>query len=164
MPKTYTLAQSNSAEVREAREATRDKQADKRLRAVQLRMEGKKNKEIAQMLETTTDMVSRWVCSYVKDGIESLLPKKRTGHHRNMSFEEEAEFLSVFKEQASRGEMIEVNAIKAAYEARVGHTIGGSQIYYVLRRHGWRKLMPRTKHPKKASEAEIASTKKLRER
>ncbi|MCI8758540.1 MAG: winged helix-turn-helix domain-containing protein [Oscillospiraceae bacterium] len=35
------------------------------------------------------------------------------------------------------------------------------QIYCVLHRHGWRKVMPRSKHPKKASEDEIAASKKL---
>jgi len=31
----------------------------------------------------------------------------------------------------------------------------------VLKRHGWRKIMTRSKHPQKASNAEIKSSKKL---
>lgn len=51
-----------------------------------------------------------------------------------------------------------------AYEERVGHSIGSSQIYRVLERHGWRKVMPRSKHPKKASEEVIAISKKLKKK
>ena len=42
----------------------------------------------------------------------------------------------------------------------IGHSIGTSQIYYVLHRHGWRKVMPRSRHPKKASEEVIETSKK----
>ena len=51
--------------------------------------------------------------------------------------------------------------IKAAYQEAVGHSVGASQIYYVLHRHKWRKVMPRSRHPKKASEEVIATSKKL---
>ena len=57
--------------------------------------------------------------------------------------------------------MVEVSEIKASYERAVGHTIGGSQIYYVLHRNGWRKVMPRSQHPKKADEEVIETSKKL---
>ncbi|MDE7249890.1 MAG: winged helix-turn-helix domain-containing protein, partial [Lachnospiraceae bacterium] len=33
-------------------------------------------------------------------------------------------------------------------------------IYCVLKRHGWRKVMPRSRHPKKASEEVIETSKK----
>ena len=79
-----------------------------------------------------------------------------------MSIAEEEEFLAEFRQHAEKGQIIEVTSIKSAYEARVGHSIGGSQIYYLLRRHGWRKVVPRSKHPNKASDEEIASSKKLK--
>ena len=47
------------------------------------------------------------------------------------------------------------------YEEKVGHPIGNSQIYRVLHRHNWRKVMPRSKHPNKASEEVIEASKKL---
>ena len=80
-----------------------------------------------------------------------------------MSFAEEEELLAPFKEQAERGELVEVAAIEAAYREAVGHSIGSGQIYYVLHRHGWRKVMPRSKHPKKATEEVIETSKKLRQ-
>jgi transposase len=161
MPKTYKISEEQTEEIKNARAATKDKQTDKRLRAVQLRGEGKSNKEIATQLETSSDMVSRWVSGYAKHGLRVLMPQKRTGRPLAVSYAEEEELLKTFKGQAEAGQMIEVSAIKAAYELKIGHSIGGSQIYYVLKRHGWRKLMPRSKHPKRASDEEITASKKL---
>jgi transposase len=161
MPKTFTISKEEASEIKAARKAVKDKKADKRLHAVQLRGEGYKNPAIALKLDTSTRVVSHWVSAYCKDGIQSLLGGKYGGNRRNMSIAEEAAFLEEFKKQAEEGQLIEVGAIKAAYERRVGHSIGGSQIYYVLRRHGWRKIMPRSKHPKKASEEAIEASKKL---
>lgn len=50
--------------------------------------------------------------------------------------------------------------IEIAYEKAVGHHISSGQIYRVLWRHGWRKVMLRSKHPKKASEEVIEASKK----
>ena len=80
-----------------------------------------------------------------------------------MSYEEEAALLRPFQEKAEKGQIIEISEIKARYEQAVGHSIGGSQIYYVLKRHGWRKVMPRSRHPKKASDEVIETSKKLKQ-
>ena len=161
MPKTYNISAEQGKEAQKARKTVKDKQADKRLWAVQLRGEGKKNEEIARQLETSADMVSRWVCEFVKDGTQALMPKQRNGRPRNISHEEEAALLANFAKLAESGQIIEVSDIKAAYQEKVGHRIGTGQIYYVLRRHGWRKVMPRSKHPNKASDEAIEASKKL---
>ena len=161
MPKTYTISEENVAEIKEKRKTIKDKKVDKRLYAVQLRGEGKRNHEIAEKLDTSAKMVSQWVSAYINNGIEALLPKKRIGNHRNLSIEEETDLLSTFSEQAKSGQMVDVNDLKAAYIEKVGHSIGGSQIYRVLHRHNWRKIMPRSKHPKKADEEAIEASKKL---
>ena len=161
MPKTYTINEDAVKEIEEMRKKNRDKQVDKRLHAVQLRGEGKENKEIAQVLETSTDMVSRWISTYVKGGAEDLLPKPHPGRPTNVSFDEEAKLLAEFEAKAEVGQIVEVSDIKAAYEGKVGHAISSGQIYYVLKRHGWRKIKPRSRHPKKASPEVIEASKKL---
>ena len=164
MPKTYRINEAQVLELETARKSITDKRIDKRLYAVQLRGEGMKNPEIAEKLDTAAKVVSRWVCAYQKDGIEALLGKKRGGNRRNMSFAEEEALLEPFKKQAEAGQIIEVGALKAAYVEKVGHEIGGGQIYRVLARHKWRMVMPRSKHPKAASEEEqnLAKNKILR--
>ena len=46
--------------------------------------------------------------------------------------------------------MVEISEIAKAYQSTVDHPVSNGQIYFVLHRHGWRKVMPRSKHPKKA--------------
>ena len=75
--------------------------------------------------------------------------------------DEEKAFLEPYRERAEQGQMLDVREIAAAYEKKVGHRIGKGQIYRVLQRHGWRKVMPRSRHPKKATEEVIEATKKL---
>lgn len=163
MGKAYTISMEQAEEIKEKRKNVKNKQVDKRLHAVQLRGEGLKNDEIAEKLDTSSKVVSRWICSYVKFGIESLLEKERIGMHRNMSYDEEEEFLSQFADKAEKGQIVEISEIKKAYEEKIGHKTGHGQIYFVLHRHGWRKLMPRSKHPKKASSEAIEASKKLKQ-
>ena len=162
MPKTYTISKEQTSEIEALRKTKTDKRVDKRLRAIQLRGEGFKNPEIANKLDTSPKVVSRWISAYLNEGIEALTESKYCGNHRNISLTEETEFLAEFKMLAEKGQIVEVGAIKAAYEAKVGHTIGGSQVHYLLSRHGWRKVVPRSKHPNRAGDEEIASSKKLK--
>ena len=165
MPKTYKISAENAAEIKEVRKTITDKKVDIRLHAVQLRGEGLTNDEIAQKLDTSNKMVSQWVSAYINNGgIAALLPKERIGMHRNLSIEEEKEFLSAYTKQAEAGQIIDLNELKAAYIEKVGHSIGGSQIYRMLERHGWRKVMPRSKHPQKASNEAIEASKKLNQK
>lgn len=162
MPKIIEINEDQTQEIIRARKATSDKRVDKRLWAVQLRGEGMKNPKIAEKLDTSEKVVSHWVAAYNKGGIEALLGGKFGGNRRNISYEEEAEFLAEFKEKANKGQLVETSEIAQAYEKRVGHSIGSGQIYRVLHRHGWRKVMPRSKHPKKASDEAIEASKKLK--
>ena len=165
MPKTYKISAENAAEIKEVRKTITNKKVDRRLYAVQFRGEGLTNDEIAQKLDTSDKMVSQWMSAYINNGgIAALLPKERIGMHRNLSIEEEKEFLSAYTKQAEAGQIIDLNELKAAYIEKVGHSIGGSQIYRMLERHGWRKVMPRSKHPQKASDEAIEASKKLKQR
>lgn len=80
-----------------------------------------------------------------------------------MRVAEEAAFLKGYMQQAEQGHMLDVRELAAAYEEKVGHSIGNSQIYRVLRRHNGRKVMPRSKHPTKASKEVIETSKKLKD-
>ena len=138
MTKAYKISAETAADIKEVRKTITDKKVDRRLYAVQLRGEGLTNDEIAQKLDTSDKMVSQWVSAYIKNGgITALLPKERIGMHRNLSIEEEKEFLSAYTKQAEAGQIIDLNELKAAYIEKVGHSIGGSQIYRMLERHGW---------------------------
>ena len=55
---------------------------------------------------------------------------------------------------------IEVKEIHLAFQEAVGHPVTLSAIYYLLKKHEWRKIMPRSRHPKKASPEAIEAYKK----
>ncbi len=56
--------------------------------------------------------------------------------------------------RAEQGELATTEEIWRAFEARVGHQVDNSTIYRLLSRHGWRKLMPRPRHPKADPQAQ----------
>jgi hypothetical protein len=64
---------------------------------------------------------------------------------------------------AGAGELLNIRALKAAYEEEIGHPTSDSTIYNVLARHQWRKLMPRPFHPERDEEAQEAYKKGLRQ-
>ena len=133
--------------------------ADARLKALELRAEGMELSEVSQATGFHAAYVSQLVAKYRDHGLEAISGNHYGGNHRNMSFEEEAAILAPFKAKAEKGELVEISEIETAYQQAVGHSIGTSQIYYVLHRHGWRKVMPRSRHPKKASEEVIETSK-----
>lgn len=161
MPKAHTINRADIQEIEKHRKLNQDKKAEKRLYAVKMRGQGKNNHDIAKILETSTDVISYWVSLYAKGGVEALLPKVRPGRPTQLSREEEAKMLADFKEKAAAGQVVEVSDIKASYQEKVGHSIGNGQIYLVLKRHKWRKVKPRSRHPKKASPEVIDASKKL---
>ena len=138
MPKTYTISIEETELIKKARENVTNKTEDKRLYAVQLRGEGLTNGEIAARLNTSSKVISRWVCSYKRDGINSLYQKRGIVRHCNMTFEEEEEFLQGFAQKIENGQKVDIGEIKRAYVEKVGHNIGKGQIYEVLKRHNWR--------------------------
>lgn len=162
MKRKYEFSNDDYAEIKAARKKNRDKQLDKRLFVLELRCEGKGLVEIAAITGFHRSHVSSLIKKYFEEGLQAVAEKHYAGNRRNMSVEEEAELLAQFSEKAEKGEMLDVHEIRAAYEKKVGHVTGHSQIYRVLYRHGWRKLMPRSRHPKKADEEVIETSKKLK--
>ena len=157
----YRYTEEDKAIITAARKANKDKRAEKRLHALELRASGKSAEEVASATGFHPAYISQLTAKYLAGGIEAISGNHYGGNRRNMTREEEVGLLKPYREKAEKGQIVEVSEIKASYEQAVGHTIGGSQIYYVLRRNGWRKVMPRSKHPKKASDEVIATSKKL---
>ncbi len=160
MPKTYTISKEQAEEIKEYRKQIKNKFTDRRMYAVQLRGEGMKNKDVAEKLDVDPRMVSKWVRQYHEGGISYLNKPVGGRHNENMTLEEESKFLEEWKEKAEKGQIIEVKEIKKEYEKRTKASKSKGQIYTVLHRHGWRKVKPRSRHPKKASNEKIEESKK----
>ena len=156
-----TFTPEQEAEIKEERVKNKNKNAERRLCVIAMKMQGKTNEDIVARTGYEASYARSLVSKYFSQGIESIIGKKRPGNNRNISFEAEATFVNGFIEKAKEGHLTTVKEIKAAYESMVGHKIGNGHIYVILERHGWRKIKPRPVHPKKASEAEIEASKKL---
>jgi len=158
------ISQEQMEEIRRARKANRNKRVEKWLQVLEMRGEGKTRQEIQAATGFSGVHISSIVKKYSDEGISVITGSHYKGNHRNLSFEEERQLLEPFRVKAEVGQIIEVSEIREAYIRKVGHDIGGSQIYYVLKRHGWRKVMPRSQHPNKATEEAIEASKKLNPR
>jgi transposase len=63
-----------------------------------------------------------------------------------LSWDEEAAFLESFKQAALTGQIATTAEIKGALERRLGHKVHKTMVYKLLKRHGWRKVVPRPFH------------------
>ena len=161
MASRYKFSEEEIKKIEQARRDNKDKRAEARLKALELRAKGADAKEVSRATGFHASSVTRLVAKYRDHGLEAISGNHYGGNHRNMSIAEEAAILAPFQERAEKGELVEVSEIAKAYQAAVDHPVSKGQIYFVLHRHGWRKIMPRSRHPKKASEEEIAASKKL---
>lgn len=132
-----------------------------RVQAVFLRSQKKTLKEIAEITGYSSNYISLLSKKYQEKGLESLITDQRTSNNRLMTEEEETVFLSQFIKQAEQGEIITVKEMHVKYQEVVGKETSSWGFYRLLKRHNWRKLMPRPRHPKKASAQEIEARKKL---
>jgi transposase len=163
--KRYQINSEQIAELEKSRKKNKNKNVEKRIVALLMHAEGKTRAEIAKRTEYAETYISQLVSNYCNNGISAITDNHYPGNRRNLSFEEEEALLEPFRKKAEAGEIVEVSEIKQAYEEATGKTLGDNnkgQIYRVLQRHGWRKIMPRSKHPDKASDEEIESSKKLK--
>ena len=114
-----------------------------------------KAEEIALHTGVSATTVHRVISTYNRQGPAALdTPGKGGRRHQYLTLTQEREFLAPFFEQAERGEIATVAHIKSAYETTVGHEVEESTIYRLLKRHGWRKLAPRPRHPQASVEVQ----------
>jgi transposase len=94
---------------------------------------------------------------WAKEGDTSFELRGRGGRrYQNLSAEQEAQVLAPFIARAAAGGMLKVAEIQQAYEKEAGKPVAPSTIYRLLDRHGWRKLVPRPRHPKADVAAQAA--------
>ena len=146
-----------------ARLAERLKQASshaeyQRIQCVLIRATlGSSAAQIAQLLGWSTATVHVLHSRWAKEGDAVFDVRGRGGRrHQYLSHEQEQEVLAPFVERAQAGGMLSVTEIQRAYEDQSGKAVAPSTIYRLLDRHGWRKVVPRPRHPKADVAAQTA--------
>ncbi|GCE08149.1 winged helix-turn-helix domain-containing protein [Dictyobacter aurantiacus] len=118
-------------------------------------VEPRKAEEIARHCGVSKATVHQVISTYNRLGVAAVETAGKGGRrHQYLTLEEEKEFLAPFFTQAQAGSIATVGDIWRAFEQRVGHGVDDSTVYRLLDRHGWRKLMPRSKHPQASKEAQ----------
>jgi transposase len=143
--------------------AERLKQADshaqyQRIQCVLIRATlGSSAAQIAQLLGWSTATVHVMHSRWAKQGDSIFDVKPRGGRrHQHLTPEQEKELLAPFVQRAEAGGMLGVAEIVQAYRQRCGQEVARSTVYRLLQRHGWRKVMPRPRHPKADVAAQAA--------
>lgn len=159
--KKYEFTDSERDEIMREYQKDHPVHVYKRLLALKLKaVDGMRSDEAGKIIGICHSTVNNIVNRYQAEGMEAIIGKRHHGGNRYMTDEEEAEFLKTFVEQGEAGQIVEVTDIYNAYVEAIGHPATRNALYYILKKHGWRKIMPRGKHPKKASEEAIAAYKK----
>ena len=159
--KKYEISDADYALAQELAKKNKHKRVDKRLQVILLRYEGLKDSEIAERTGYHRKRVSQLCVEFCKVGAEQYAALKYGGNHRSLTLDEETEILNEFRGRAEQGQVVSVQEIKAALDKKRGSESGRGYIYMLLSRHGWRKVLPRSKHPNKASDEAIDASKKL---
>lgn len=81
-----------------------------------------------------------------------------------MTLEEEKAFLARFFEAAARGGILVVSEVWSELEEKLGHKVAETTVYRMLARHGWRKVVPRRRHPKAKESAQGEFKKNLKKK
>ena len=115
----------------------------------------RKADEIALHTGVSATTVHRVISTYNRLGPAAVeTPGKGGRRHQYLTLHEEKQFLAPFFAQAEWGEIATVQELQRAFEAKVGHEVDDSTISRLLDRHGWRKLMPRPRHPQADPQAQ----------
>lgn len=118
---------------------------------------GSSAKEIAQLLGWSTATVHVMHSRWAKEGEAIFDVRARGGRrHQHLTPEEEQQLLAPFVQRARDGGVLTVSELQQAYRDRVGKEVARSTIYRLLDRHGWRKVVPRPRHPKADVAAQAA--------
>ena len=121
---------------------------------------------VGEMIGRSRATVARFHAEF-RAGLSGRQDKEKNWGGRRrayLTFEEEKEFLSGFFEVASRGGILVVSEVRTALEKRLGHKVAETTVYRMLERHGWRKIVPRRRHPKANKSAQEGFKKNSKEK
>jgi len=124
-------------------------------------------KEIGINTGMAEQSVHNLVAAYNREGEKAVETKGKGQRQKaNLTLEEEQEFLKPFFEKAEKGQIATTAEIHESLNQHLKKTVHESTVYRLLKRHNWRKIVPRPTHPKtdkeKQEEFKKTSNKKLK--
>jgi transposase len=115
----------------------------------------RRSEEIANHLAVSKSLVNKTISEYNRRGASAIETIGKGGRKNSyMTLDEEKKFMTPFILKAEQGQIATTGEIKENFEKRVGSKVHKTTIYRLLARHGWRKIVPRSYHPKKDEQAQ----------
>ena len=112
---------------------------------------GKRAKDYAALLGCSERKLYRIRALYNKEG-PHFTDKLCWGGRRQklclMGLQEEQQLLQTWEATAQEGGVLVAKQLRKAVEDKVGHPVSDDYLWDMLRRHGWKKKVPRPEHPK----------------
>lgn len=158
--KRFQITEGEYAAIKAKEAETKDKNVSRRLHVLMLRYEGKKLEEIAEILKLHRVSITQICQRYREQGLEEFVRNKHESHYRLLSEEKEAEILNSF--QREPGKQVTAKDVKEALDTACRKDTGHMYVYNVLKRHGWKKIIPRSRHPNAANKEACEASKKLK--
>ena len=121
----------------------------KRAQSIYLRSEYNYNpSDISKVTGLSISRVNDIHSLYKKYGEEFIYCGKRGGRNNaNMKLEDEKDFLEQYESDSLSGNIVTASTIHQDLENFLSKSLHKSGIYKMLKRNGWRKIMPRPQNP-----------------
>lgn len=117
----------------------------------------KKAQEYASFLGLSKSKIYKVVQLYNKQGA-SFADNVHWGGRRSktshMSFEEEKQMMEELRTEAIKGKILVAKYIRELVEKKIGKKVSDDYLWDLLKRHNWKKKMPRPEHPKRNKSAQ----------
>ena len=105
--------------------------------------------QIGAAIGVSKHTVYQLIRAYNKRGIAAVGKKQKGGRRRSLlSIDQEIALMEELKQMAQSGQIYSAAAIRKHVEAKVGSKVSDDYLWDLFNRHGWKKKMPRPRHPK----------------
>jgi transposase len=150
------ISEEEQASLKELLEDTVTKADFQRVQCLWLRAKFQmKSYQVGIAVGLSSGWVRQIQSRYFKAGESKLIGVGRGGRrNQNLSLKEEDQLLARFVDKSKTGGVLVASEVKAAYEQAVGHKVYKSTVYRMLNRHEWRKIAPKSSHPKADAQAQ----------
>lgn len=128
----------------------------RRLQCIALRQFGMQAQDVAKITGLQPGSVKNIWSLFHREGFDVILGERRgrTRNRAHLTRKRERRFLQPFFDRAEGGKLTTVRHIHRAHCRLVEKRLDTTVTYRLLSRHGWRRVVPRPRHPKADTKAQ----------
>jgi transposase len=122
----------------------------RRIQCILFRTQGMSAEHTARLVGLHPASVWRIWSAYLQDGEKALLGEKRGKVRGNahLTIKQEEKILRSFLRKSDCGQLVTISQVHIALCNKLKKEVDESTTYRMLKRHGWRKIVPLPEHPK----------------